>query len=108
VAAGRIDTNANAAALAAIRARPVAEDDGSADWGRALVFFEMIERALAGTSANQCLLEAAQTYLDELFTAIANDLVAETGMGVITQSDARQHVLTDERWRDALAFLEAL
>jgi hypothetical protein len=97
-----------AAVLEAVRGRPVPEDDGSAEWGRALVFFAMVEWALDGTSAQQCLRKTAQAYLEDVFTMIANELAQATAAKVISLADARHRVPTDQRWRDAVAFVEAL
>jgi hypothetical protein len=97
-----------AAVLDAVRGRPVPDDDGSPEWGRALVFFEMVEWALDGTSAQQCLTKAAGVYLDEVFTVIANELARRTPPRVIDLTDARHQVPKDQRWQDAVAFVEAL
>jgi hypothetical protein len=98
----------SAAVLEAVRGRPVPDDDGSAEWGRALVFFEMVEWALDGTSAQQCLEKAAEVYLREVFTIIASELAERTAARVISLADARRRVPQEQRWRDAVAFVEAL
>jgi hypothetical protein len=93
--------------LEAIRERAVAEDDGSAEWGIALIFFEMAEWALDGTSAQLCLTKAAQVYLEEIFRGIAVELAASMGRP-ISLADARQRVPADQRWHGAVAFLETI
>jgi hypothetical protein len=97
-----------AAVLEAVRGRPVPDDDGSAEWGRALVFFAMVEWALDGISAQQCLKKATQAYLEDVFTIIANDLAQSTPTKVISHADAQQRVPDDQRWRDAVAFVAAI
>jgi hypothetical protein len=94
-------------AVDAIRRRPVPEDDGSPEWGLALVFFEMTEPALSGTSAQRCLAEGAQAYLEEIFRIISCDL-AEAAGRPISETRARQGVPADQRWQDAAAFINAI
>jgi hypothetical protein len=97
-----------AAALETVRGRPVPEDDGSAEWERALVFLAMVEWALDGSSAQQCLNKAAQAYLEGLFNIIANELAQATPIKVISHADAEQCVPGDQRWRDAVVFVAAI
>jgi hypothetical protein len=54
----------------------------------------MVEWALDGTSAQQCLRKAAQAYLEDIFTMIANELAQGTAAKVISHADARHRVPT--------------
>lgn len=97
-----------AAVLEAVRGRPVPDDDGSAEWERALVFLAMVECALDGSSAQQCLKKSAQAYLEQVFTIIANELAQTSPVKVIRHADALERVPSDQRWRDALAFVATI
>jgi hypothetical protein len=94
-----------AAVLEAVRDRPVTEDDGSNEWLRAMDFFEMVELALDGVSAQQCLMKAAQVYLEEVFHLIGRTLAPKPPAKVISYADAKQRVPADRRWSDAVNFI---
>jgi predicted Zn-dependent protease len=68
----------------------------------------MVEWALDGSSAQQCLKKSAQAYLDQVFTIIANELAHASPVKVIRHTDALERVPSDQRWRDAVAFVTAI
>lgn len=82
------------------------DDDGSPEWGTALLFFEVAEVALASDPPAQ-IASLAQKYLEEWFNIITNDIARERSKP-ISQADANELVRRDPRWADALTFVRTL